>query len=110
MKKIWNWIKNILRKTKFDNMLFEKGMRELEKILLSKSMDAFESVEKILDLIDETMLKKFGHIKCVYKWINKALTEINSKLQENKEFLRAEVKEKISFIINKIIEWYNKNM
>lgn len=110
MKKLLNWIKNLLKRTKFDNMLFEKGIKEVEKYLLQRGTDAFENVDKIYDIIVKELLDKFGHIKCVYNVLDKALSEIHNKLENSTEFLRAVYVDKVKVIMAQIIEWYNKNL
>lgn len=108
--KIWNWLKTILRKTQFDNILFEKGIKEVEKFLLSKEVEVEINIGKIYDNVVKALLEKFGHIKPVQKFLNKALEEVNSKLEDNAQFIRLEYAKKIETIMAKLIEWYNNNL
>lgn len=106
--KIWKWIKDMLKKTPFDNILFEKGMMEVEKYLLSLPIE--ENIGKIYDEIVKALFEKFGHIVCVERVLNKALAAVNEKLGDNQEFIKLAYDKKVKQITQALIEWYNKNL
>ena len=99
IKKIWNWIKGLLKRFKFDNALFEKGIDVVINALKEqiKGKNLYEAKE----LIKMALLHEFYDIKPLVKFIDKAVemvdanfgniidrtVGINKKLDKLKEYL-----------------------
>lgn len=112
LKKIWEWIKGMVKSQSFDNMLFAKGINDYVRPEMKAKMEDFTtmSVDKFFDKVILTMVEKFGDIKPVYNIMDKIIDFAHDKTIDLKTFAKASVNKKVDMVCDKMIAWYDANL
>lgn len=107
--KIREWLKKLLRKSDFDNKLFQKGVDEVKKVV-KKELKKFEVVtcDRFYEVFVKEVVEKFRNIPVVYSFVNKAFKEIYDKRTACETILSKNLNKRIDEMAKDLVEWYNK--
>lgn len=110
-KKIMEYIKVMLGKIKFDNLLFSEGV-DVVKSKLNTFIDDLEddlSKERLFEYIDKFINDEFGNKVIVKRYLKKIVSYAKDKTSNLNSLSKSNLRRYITMFTNNMKDWYNNN-